>query len=323
MKTHSSKSSRRGFTLVELLVAMAITTIIILVLVGVTSVAIDTWKRSRSEVRAASQGKAMIDSMARDLEAMVVRTGNTYQWLHAETPSTKPAVSGSNSKSKDESQESPNALNLEFFTSVTDRYMGPLQGGKFGEGIGTSDDLGGDISGVGYKLVYEDPLTTSGSDYGTFVLRRILVDPNKTYTDLLGKPDLQAAFQSYDSAASPAESLVCENVYQFTVTFLVEISRTSGTTTNKLIVPVTMGSNFVGSLKVNGDKIDVEEGVQNATVAEINAGRIVGAQISLTVLTDFGLEQLRVRPFANDTDRAKFFAKNSFEYSKMINLPGK
>lgn len=314
MKTHSSKSSRRGFTLVELLVAMAITTIIILVLVGVTSVAIDTWKRSRSEVRAASQGKAMIDSMARDLEAMVVRTGNTYQWLYAETPSAMPTVSGPNSQSQ---EPSSNALDLEFFTSVTDRYDG---------GIGTSDDLGGDISGVSYKLVYEDPLTSStSSNYGTFALHRTLVDPDDTYAKLLGKTDadFHTAFQTFESDAKSAESFVCENVYQFTVTFLVEISRTSGTTTTKLVIPVTMGSNFVDSLKVNGDKIVTAGTVNGATTDEINAGRIVGAQLSLTVLTDFGLEQLRARSFSNDADRAKFFAKNSFEYSKMINLPGK
>jgi prepilin-type N-terminal cleavage/methylation domain-containing protein len=311
MKTHSSKSSRRGFTLVELLVAMAITTVIILVLVGVTSVAIDTWKRSRSEVRAASQGKAMIDSMARDLEALVVRTGNSFQWLHAETPSTMP---GADSAGKIK-EASTNALDLEFFTSVTDRYDG---------GIGTSDDQGGDISGVAYKLVYEDPLTSSSaSDYGTFALHRILVDPDKTYTDLLGKTDLHSAFQPYDSGSKSTESFICENVYQFTVTFLVEISRTSGTTTTKLIVPVTMGDKLINSLEVNGDKIEVTGSVNGATTAEINAGRIVGAQLSLTVLTDFGLEQLRARSFANDSDRAKFFAKNSFEYSKMINLPGK
>lgn len=311
MKTHLRKSSRRGFTLVELLVAMAITTLIILVLVGVTSVAIDTWKRSRSEVRAANQGKAMIDSMARDLEAMVMRTGNSFQWLHAETPSTLPgADSGGKIK-----EASTNALDLEFFTSVTDRYDG---------GIGTDDDKGGDISGVSYKLVYEDPLTASAnSDYGTFALHRVLVNPDLTYKDLLGKTDLHSAFQPYNSGSKSTETFVCENVYQFTVTFLVEISRTSGQTTNKLTVPVTMGNNFISSLQVNGDKVVIEGSVNGASNAEISAGRIVGAQISLTVLTDFGLEQLRVRSFANNADRAKFFGKNSFEYSKLVNLPGK
>jgi len=42
-------STKHGFTLMELIVAMAITTIIVSVLVSVTSIAMDTWNRSRSE----------------------------------------------------------------------------------------------------------------------------------------------------------------------------------------------------------------------------------------------------------------------------------
>ncbi|MDP4645929.1 MAG: type II secretion system GspH family protein, partial [Akkermansiaceae bacterium] len=75
MKTPSPKA-RRGFTLIELLVAMAITTLIVTVLVSITSLALDTWNRSRSEIRASRQAKAMVDSMASDFESMVSRRGN-------------------------------------------------------------------------------------------------------------------------------------------------------------------------------------------------------------------------------------------------------
>jgi prepilin-type N-terminal cleavage/methylation domain-containing protein len=323
MKIFSRKSSKTGFTLVELLVAMAITTIIIMVLVAVTSVAIDAWKRSRAEVRASSQGKAMIDSMARDLEAMVVRSGNSYEWLHAETPATMPGE-GQPDQIK---VASSNALHLVFFTSATDRYAGLASSGSLKKGVGSDDDLGGDVSSVGYKLVYEDPLSRTGnSDYGTFALHRITVDPDKTFTDLLAQTDLHAAFQPYETNATAAESFICENVYQFTVTFLVEISRTTGSgsaaTTTKSVVPVTMGKNFVTDFKVTGTNIAVSGSVSGATPDEIAAGRLVGAQIFLTVITDFGLEQLRARAFVNDADRVRFFAKNSFQYSKMIRLPG-
>ncbi|MEI8038730.1 MAG: type II secretion system protein, partial [Verrucomicrobiota bacterium] len=65
--THQrSQTNPRGFTLIELLVAMVITTIIVSVLVSITSLAMDTWNRSRSELRAARQAKTMVDSMAND-----------------------------------------------------------------------------------------------------------------------------------------------------------------------------------------------------------------------------------------------------------------
>ena len=130
MKTHS-QPSRKGFTLVELLVAMAITSIIVVVLISVTSMALDTWNRSRSELRAARQGKALIDTMARDFESMVVRSGNNFEWLYANVaiPATGP-----------NGNLSPNASELIFFNGATDRYNG---------GVGTPTDLGGDVSCVG------------------------------------------------------------------------------------------------------------------------------------------------------------------------------
>jgi uncharacterized protein (TIGR02599 family) len=83
MNIQPTSATRRGFTLMELMVAMAITTIIVTVLVSITSIALDTWNRSRSELRASRQAKGMIDSMARDFEALVTRRGNTNEWLSA------------------------------------------------------------------------------------------------------------------------------------------------------------------------------------------------------------------------------------------------
>lgn len=311
MKTHFRKSSKQGFTLVELIVAMAVTTLIITVLVGITSVAIDAWKRSRAEVRASRQGKAMIDSMARDFESMVSRKGNSFEWLYAATPNTLP---GSDQPAKIK-EASTNALDLIFFTAATDRYDGQI-------GVSGQDE-GGDVSCVSYQLAYQDPVAaTANTNYGTFALYRKLVNPDDAFTNLLGQTDLKAAFNSYASDVTKTENFVCENVYQFTVTFMIEVTRTSGSTTTKLTVPVVMGPSQTNSLKIQGTGIVTSYAGSGVTADEIKAGRLAGVQISLTVLTDFGLEQLRVRSFANDADRAKFFAQNSFEYSKLVELSG-
>ena len=74
----------------ELMVAMDITTIIVTVLVSITSIAMDTWNRSRSELRASRQAKAMVDGMVRDFEALIVRRGNAYEWVSAISPTTPP-----------------------------------------------------------------------------------------------------------------------------------------------------------------------------------------------------------------------------------------
>ncbi|GAA5120085.1 prepilin-type N-terminal cleavage/methylation domain-containing protein [Luteolibacter yonseiensis] len=316
MKTQRISSKKTGFTLVELLVAMFITTIIISVLVGITSIALDTWNRSRSELRAARQAKAMIDTMARDLESLVTRKGNTNEWLSAIADDS----------SIGQNLTSTNATKLIFFTAATDRYDG---------NIGGSDDRGGDVSCVAYQLEYKDPIGSTGAAGGTFdtfVLNRLLVNPDETFDKLLGETQtdpnknvstLEDVFnQNFSQDISDEQNFVCENIYQFSVTFYVQTSETSGganptTEVKNHLVKVDKNNN---SFRILGTGIETEApaGVTPATFA---AGRVTAVQISTTVLSDFGVDQAKKRSFASDEAKAKFFSQNSFEYSKIIQIP--
>lgn len=313
MKTRSKKSPR-GFTLIELLVAMAITTIIITVLVSVTALALDTWNRSRAEIRAARQAKSMIDSMARDFESFVSRKGNDFEWLYAKS---EPPADGPNGSS------SPNAIDLIFFSAATDRYEG---------NIGTNfPDNKGDVSTVGYELVYQNPIdpSTTTEDYKTFVLYRKLLDPDKTFgvggaAGTLGETDLKQAFTAAVGANAVTEDInfICENVYQFTVTFHVQAA--VGNTLRPVTIPVGKESGQVEEFSVMGSGIDTTfvpgagTGVNNA---QLRAGRLSAAEISITVISDFGLQQMRRRNLAG-TELAEFIAKHSYQYSKVVQLPG-
>ena len=301
-----SKPARSGFTLMELMVAMAITTIIVTVLVSITSIALDTWNRSRAELRAARQAKAMVETMARDFESLVTRRGNENEWLSAESPQS---AEGGNMKST-------NSADLIFFSAATDRYDGE---------IGGTADLGGDVSCVAYRLAYRDPIDQNSTNFQTFVLNRILVNPDETFEKLLGKTDLEGAFGAtpYSARLDEVENFVCENVFQFTVTFHVEVSRTSGSTTELVMVPVTVGQSTGGQVtkdfKVKGTGIEAGS-VTNATDDELKSGRLAAVEISLTVISDFGIDQLRNRSFSGSQE-AEFMAKNSYQYSKLIQLP--
>ena len=68
----SSLSKRKGFTLVELLVALAITAIIVSMLVTITATALQGYSSSRNRVTASREAKAAIDQLSRDLESLVV-----------------------------------------------------------------------------------------------------------------------------------------------------------------------------------------------------------------------------------------------------------
>lgn len=325
MKTRS-KNSPKGFTLIELLVAMAITTIIISILVSVTSLSLDAWNRSRSEVRAARQGKAMIDSMARDFESLVTRKGNSFEWLVAEAKDP----SDSDFPKMSDAKASPNAIDLIFFTAATDRYDGNV-----GDTGPSGQDKGGDVSTVGYQLVYKDPIDAASTDDGfkTFVLYRKLIDPDVTFgvgaaEGTLGKSDLKTAFNSVIGSNPIDENInfICENVYEFTLTFHVRVSTTTGTpaaTTVKTVrIPVGPALNSVEDFSVTGAGNIVGSAVDGASIEEIKAAQLTSVEISLTVLTDFGLKQLRARTFANDGEKTEFIAKNSYQYSKLVQVPG-
>lgn len=301
-----AKNSQRGFTLIELLVAMAITTVIVTVLVSVTALALDTWNRSRAEIRAARQAKSMIDSMARDFESFVSRKGNTFEWLYAKSNPSSEGPKGTTS---------PNAIDLVFFSAATDRYDGK---------IGTADDLGGDVSTVGYRLTYKDPIAGENKDeYKTFVLYRKLVDPKESFEKILGQASIKAPFDAAGGESIDKEdNFICENVYQFTITF--HVSTTVAGSLKSVTVPIQPGAN-TENFSITGSGINTTfappsgAGVTNA---QIKAGRLSAAEISITVLSDFGIQQMRRRGDLTGAKLDEFIAEHSYQYSKVVQMPG-
>lgn len=275
---------------------MVITTIIVSVLVSVTSIATDTWNRSRSELRAARQAKAMVDSVARDLEALVVRSGNENEWLSAVR---NPTAGGST-----------NASALVFFTAAPDRYDGK-------PGAANSR---GDVSCVGYSLYYKDPIGGGSGQNQSFVLNRHLVDPDETFDALLGKTSkavtLESLFQSYESILEEEENFICENVFQFTVTFHVDVTNTSATPPTIENKRVTIGpAGLTQRFSIKGTGIET-----NPPDATLRSGRVSAVGISLTVLSDPGMDLLRKTPGL--ASNAEWLSKNSYQYSKLVQLPG-
>ena len=311
MKTPFSKKRAKGFTLIELMVAMAITTVIVTVLVSITGVALDTWQRGRAEIRASRQAKSMLDTMAKDFESLVSRRGNNFEWLYSKVEADLPGPSANMSS---------NAADLIFFTAATDRYLGE---------IGTDKDLGGDVSCVGYQLQYQDPVKgTEEEKSSTFVLYRLLVNPDDTFKDLLGKDDLSAAFSTkYKPKVKEVENFVCENIYQFTLTYQVEVTQPQGNTTVTVPVRVTLGETGAAkelTLRGNGLEMpDVSVGSLKPAVTseELLAGRLTGVEIGITVLSDAAVIRL-AQEGLSDKVREKILAQESFQYSRVIELPG-
>lgn len=310
MKTQPSSARRSGFTLIELLVAMSITTVIVSVLVSITAVALDVWQRGRSEVRASRQAKAMLDTMAKDLESFVSSRGTNFEYLFSEVEGNPPGPSAN---------QSPSASTLTFFTAATDRYLG---------NIGGDADLGGDVSCVSYKLKWQDAVRGEEQSPGaTFILYRLLVNPDQTYKDLLGKENLKEAFTKYSAQISEVNNFVCENVYQFTLTYNVEVTQSAtGGTSRTFPVRVTLGGSGSGTefrIRGNGIVTDAETGsiVPPVTPDEIKAGRVASVEVGITILSEAGVIRLNNRDI-NSAVRNKILAQESFQFSRTVDIPG-
>ncbi len=298
MKINRLPKLRAGFTLIELLVAMAITVVLIGVLVYLTAISMNTYRDSRNEVRANRQAREALETVSKDLESMISRRdGEPSEWLYAgEEPR---GLQGPNNR------EITNACQLIFFAGATDRYNGK---------IGEAEDKGGDVSVVCYRLVYRDQIdNTDADEYAVFSLYRHLVNPDEAF-ELLSQDNLKTAYRGKFSDADDLTSsnFLVENIYEFTVTFLVEYMDGDVTKIERVSLRQT-GSRKYTEFRLKGNKIEATG--PNAT--KIENGRIVGAELSITVLTDRGL----ILAKKSGMSREELVKKYSYHFTKTINTP--
>ena len=303
MKTVSiskaSRTSRKGFTLVELLVALGITAVIVAMLVTITATALDGYSTSRNRVKASREAKAAFDQMSRDLESLVVRSGNNFEWLRVSSDQSAPGPTGN---------ASPSAARAVFFTAATDRYDGQLN---------TAQDNGGDVSTVGYQLLYRDPVTNTDNDeFSSFILYRQLINPDETFANLLGQTDIQTAYQGFQASISSPDNFVCEGIYEFSLSFVVEYTVNGVTETERVLVLNAGGGNTVNDFRIRGNGISAD-GNTNTVYSN---GRVVAADLSLTVINEQGLEILRTGNVAAATKQL-VLERDCYFFAKTILLP--
>ncbi|MBK1831547.1 prepilin-type N-terminal cleavage/methylation domain-containing protein [Verrucomicrobiaceae bacterium R5-34] len=305
MKTISLPNRNKGFTLIELLVAMTITVILLGVLVYMTGISMDTYRNSRDEVRASRQAKEALSTISKDFESMISRRdGNNYEWLYAGQESGNQGPTGN---------EIPNTSRLIFFTGATDRYNGD---------IGGTNDEGGDVSAVSYRLVFRDQIGDTEDDrFAVFSLYRHLVDPDEAF-DYLAVTDLDSTFDSTNDLAS--ENFLVENIYEFTVTFVIEVTvpSTSGASVTHT-VRASMKPGALTEFRIKGSALDYTGTLQvpsgsGLSEDQIKSGRVVGVDIAMTVLTDVGLTlSKRLGSTAWEKERGK----HMHHFSKSISVP--
>ncbi len=315
----------RGFTLVELMVAMAITAILVLVIGQLTQQSIDLWKAVREDVNTASSSRIALQTMAHDFESFQLRAGgNKYQWLAAWADNeTGNAPKG---------LKVPRSARCVFFACAPDRNP-PVSSskalrGNYRAARAHNMDTQGDVSAISYRLLYHDQvLNLPGENktetiYPLFSLYRTVIPARDSYERLLGKENLQGSFGAYEHEES--KHFLCENVLEMTLVFNIQYAdgQASATTGrvdyNTVSVPVisSTGKSAGKKVAIYGDRIEVGGRVyQNA--------RLVSADISITTLTEEGaalVEQVR-QGRRRAPKPADFFTKFTRSYSRSVALP--
>lgn len=316
---------RAGFTLVELITAMAITAILVLIIMQLTGQSVTLWKTMQQDTSSAVSSRMAMQTMSRDFESFQIRTGtNDYQWLYAEVDSGMRGLPKGLSV--------PKSARLIFFTCAPDRN--PAVGAEsssrasYRDILANNVDTQGDVSAVSYRLMFRDQVLNLPNRNGDntmfplFSLYRQVVSPRDTYDYLLGKSDLRSAYSRFEG--SDEKNFLCENIVEMSIIFNLEYadettsSNDDHVTYKAVTVPILASSARDGQQRFRLHS-------KNAQVdgKELDNARIVSAELSITVLTEDGValvEQVRMGQ-RRAPKLEEFFSRYTRSFSRTVALP--
>ncbi|MFP4493728.1 MAG: type II secretion system protein J [Puniceicoccaceae bacterium] len=219
------KRASLGFTLIELLVATAVTVMIVGLMITMVSNLLTAYNRSSGALAAQSQAGLVLDSLATELESLVVRDSDEV--MLAATIREDP------SEMKWGESLKPEEINIES-VEPGDRFdrLEPIEDQRFGKGgvwlrfISSAPSMARDpdagVRAIGYNLALDG--VTDGSDAPLqYMLYRVEVPAEDTFDNGYDLSD--PSNPTVPILASPDESdIIAGNVVDFGIRFF-EISR--------------------------------------------------------------------------------------------------
>ena len=316
---------RRGFTLIELMTAMAITGMLVVVIMQLTNQSIDLWRAVSEDVSTSTRARAALQALSRDFESFQMRGyDNKYQWLFAKADESMDNVP--------KGLKIPRSAQCVFFACAPDRNPSVSSSTSlrqnYRQARAHNRDTQGDVNAIGYRLMFRDQiLNMPGADgtdkgvYPLFSLYRQVVPPRPTFEQLLGKDNLESAYVRFEQ--DDEKNFLCENILELNITFTIRYASSQADAEEGRVdyevvsVPIVASHRRTNKVAVYGDRI-----VAGGTTYE-NA-RIDSAMVSITVLTEEGaslVEQIRQGRRRAPKKMADFFAKYTRSYSRLVSLP--
>lgn len=154
-KKYTRVSSRKAFTLIEVLVASAVMVILVGIVSYIAGTIMNTWNRASGKLVANSEARLALELIAQDLEAAVLKK-NGQQWLRVEELLSFAGTGA---------PHTPDAVALKLFAPVMDH-----QSGNDG------------ICAIAYMLAYKESYSGGSNVYSLY---RRVIDPQITLNDYL------------------------------------------------------------------------------------------------------------------------------------------
>jgi hypothetical protein len=319
-----------GFTLVELLVSMTITLVIVGLLMGMTKMAVSAWQTTHAKARSSRLAQEVFNSIGKDLEGMVIRTGNPYEWLLIQkvddidmSDAEKGPTGGIGNATQ---KQMVNPLEISFFSAVTDRYDGQ---------INTAQDMGGDISMVRYRLIHQDLIDIDANTKPVFALYRQRINPDETFNEMLAKPTIDGIRDSSEIVVE--QNYLAENIFDFTLSFNFEYKVTYTDTSTGIKssrvkykrVAIQASDTDSDSLSIKGNSVLVGgDSFITLVTSDLGANesnpsspRLAGADVSILVLSDGGMNGLKNKNITDKADFAQYLKEYGHIYSKSVIVP--
>lgn len=320
--TRIASRSKRGFTLVELLTAMAITAILVVLIMQLTNQSVSLWKTMREDSSTASTARVALQTICRDLESTQIRSGtNDYQWLSAQVDDPI--------KGMPKGLKIPRSSRLLFFTCTPD-HNPPISAessarSSYSSTLASNPATQGDVGTVSYRLLFRDQVLNLPNKNGDntmfplFSLYRNVISPRDTFEKMLGQSSLTSAYSSFEKEEE--RNFLCENIVEMSLLFHVEYADEGSSErarTKSITIPI-----LATSARKDQQRFSIFSSHASTTGENLPNARIHSIEIALTILTEEGvsiIEQVRLgqrRPPALED----FYSRYTRSFSRTVTLP--
>lgn len=281
-------SARSAFTIIELLVAVAVTALMVSLMLTIVVNVLNGWNRSSGTLSSGNQARTVMDLITSDLQSAILRRDGNV-WLVATIQDSAPSEWTGSTKPVGAASSATDTAGGSRYTPAVASPLPSIEDYRFGQGgvwlrmFTTVPDTNATIAtisaprAVSYKIVRQK-VASSGTE-SRYMLYRSELAPDTTFTtgyDLFGSSYYAGVIKT------PVQSsLVANNVVDFGVRFLKSNS------TNQL-VPIFPTTNSAVCFAATSDSAKSGSGVDSTPTRDFPTV----ADIFIRVLTDEGATKL-------------------------------